>query len=190
MTRWFARREMPISLALLAIVLVVSVAQPRFLSASSLQSVLLWMPLITIVALGQMAVILTRGIDVSVGSTLGLSGMLMGMLLRDHPGVNVYAAALLAALIGAALGAINGGLIAGAGVPPIVATLGTLGVFRGLTFIVSGGRQIDDYQLPRELSRWSMDGPFGPSVAPYVVLIALVAAPVDARISDPSANGA
>lgn len=174
--RFLARREVPIALALLALVVAVSLAQPRFLSASNIQSILLWLPLITVVAMGQMTVIVTRGIDVSVGSTLGLAGMLTGMLLRDHPEMNVYVAALVGIGIGAGLGAVNGGLISGAGVPPIVATLGTLGVYRGLTFVVSGGRQIDDYQLPRTLARWSIEGPFGQSVAPWVVFAALIVA--------------
>lgn len=174
--RFLARREIPITIALFVLVLLVSVIQPRFLSTSNLQSILLWMPLITIVALGEMSVILTRGIDVSVGSTLGLSGMLVGMLLRDHPGFNIYLAAGIGIVIGAILGAMNGGLIAGAGVPPIVATLGTLGVYRGLTFVVSGGRQIDDYQLPRDLAGWSIEGPFGQNIAPWVVFVALMTA--------------
>ncbi len=78
-----SRRELPIAIALVVLIGMVSIAQPRFLSESNIQSILLWMPLITVVAMGQMTVILTRGIDVSVGSTLGLSGMLVGMLLRD-----------------------------------------------------------------------------------------------------------
>ena len=134
------------------------------------------MPLITIVALGQMAVILTRGIDVSVGSTLALSGMMVALFLRDHPAFSVYGAALLGVGIGAGLGAVNGSLVAGAKIPPIAATLGTLGVYRGLTYVVSGGRQVDDYQLPRALASWSMDGPFHQSLVPYVVFAALVVA--------------
>lgn len=170
------RRETPLAVILVLLVVGVSSAQPQFLSPGNLQSILLWLPLITLVALGQMCVILTRGIDVSVGSTLGLSGMLTAMLLRDNPSLNLYLAAGLAILFGAVLGAINGGLITGAKVPPIVATLATLGIYRGLTFIVSGGRQVDDYQLPRDLAKWTMDGPFGLSLAPWVVWVALLAA--------------
>lgn len=169
-------REAPIALALLLVTIVVSIVQPRFLSEPNLKSILLWIPLITVVALGQMAVILTRGIDVSVGSTMGLAGMLVAMLLRDNPDLNVYVATGIGIGIGAGLGAINGALIAGANIPPIVATLGTLGVYRGLTFLVSNGRQVDEYQLPRDLARWSIDGPFGQSLAPHVVFVALIAA--------------
>jgi rhamnose transport system permease protein len=176
MTRLLHRRELPLAAALVVLFAAVAAVQPRFLSADSLRSILLWVPLLAVVALGQMAVMLARGIDVSVGSTLGLAGMLVAMTLRDHPGLNVGVAALLGAALGAALGAVNGGLVAVARIPAIVTTLGTLGIFRGLTFLVSGGRQVDDYQLPRALARWSMDGPFGQSVVAWVVLIAVAAA--------------
>jgi rhamnose transport system permease protein len=166
------RRETPLAVILLALVVGVGVAQPRFFSPGNLQSILLWLPLITLVALGQACVILTRGVDVSVGSTLGLAGMVTAMVLRDHPGLPLLLAAGLATLVGAGLGAVNGGLIVGAKAPPIVVTLATLGIYRGLTFLVSGGRQVDDYQLPRELARWTMDGPFGLSVVPWVVWFA------------------
>jgi rhamnose transport system permease protein len=170
------RREAPLLSALVALVALVSVLQPRFFSLDSLRSVLLWVPLLTVVAMGQMAVILTRGVDVSVGSILGLSGMSVAVLLRDHPGLNLYGAALLSTGVGAFLGAINGGLISLGRVPAIVATLGTMGIFRGLTFVVSQGRQVSEYELPRPLAAWSNEGPLGQSLVPWVVLLALVAA--------------
>jgi rhamnose transport system permease protein len=61
-------------------------------------------------------------------------------------------------------------------VPAIVATLGTLGAYRGLVHIVSRGVQVDEYNLPRELGRWSIDGPFGQTLVPWVVIVAVAAA--------------
>jgi rhamnose transport system permease protein len=168
------KRELPIGVALLVLVLLVSLRAPGFLSMSSMASVLLWLPLILVCALGQMLVIVTRGIDVSAGSAMALSGMLTAMLLRDHPNLSVGVGALAALGIGATLGAINGALILGARVPPIVTTLATLGVYRGLTFIVSQGVQINEYELPRALTSWTATGPFGQSVVPWVVVFALV----------------
>ena len=75
-----------------------------------------------------------------------------------------------------ALGALNGALIAWAKVPPIITTLGTLSAYRGLTFIVSEGRQIDPNYVPRALIRWSQVGPFGIDLVPWVVVIAVVVA--------------
>lgn len=170
------RRELPILVALVALFVGVGLYERRFWAADNLRSILLWVPLLTVVALGQMTVILTRGVDVAVGSTLALSGMATAILLRDHPNLSVYLAALLAVGFGAVLGAINGGLIAYGRVPAIVATLGTMGVFRGLTFKVSEGRQVSEYELPRALSTWSAEGPGGQTLVAWVVIVALVAA--------------
>lgn len=175
MRKLFLRREISLVLALVAVVVVAVAIQPRFRSDDNIRSILLWMPLLLVAAMGQTAVILTRGIDVAVGSTMALSGMATAMLLRDHPSLNVYLAALVGTGIGAGLGAINGALVAGARIPPIVATLGTMGVYRGLTFWISGGRQVDEYQLPRTLSDWSLSGPFGQTLVPWVVLAAVAA---------------
>ena len=183
------RRELPILIALVALFVGVGLYERRFWAADNLRIILDWVPLLIIVALGQMAVILTRGVDVAVGSTLALSGMATAILLRDYPNLNVYLAALLAVGFGAVLGAINGGLIAYGRVPAIVATLGTMGVFRGLTFIVSrmsvahgliiassDGKQVSEYELPRALSTWSAEGPGGQSLVAWVVIVALLAA--------------
>jgi len=98
------------------------------------------------------------------------------MIFRDNPGFNIYLGTLLGILIGAALGAINGVLIAWVKIPPVITTLGTLSVYRGLVFIVSGGRQIDPNHIPTELIRWSQRGPFGSQLIPWVVVIALAVA--------------
>jgi rhamnose transport system permease protein len=169
------RRELPIAIALVLLIVLVSVVQPRFLSESSIQSVLLWLPLITVCAMGQMLVILTRGIDVSVGSTLALSGMLTAMLLRDHKELSVFAAAAIGTGIGAGLGAVNGVLIAFARVPAIVATLATLGIYRGLTFVVSGGIQVNEYEIPKALAAWTNTGLWNNRL-PWVVLVAVLIA--------------
>ncbi len=169
------RRELPIAIALVLLIVAVSIAQPRFLSESSIQSVLLWLPLIAVCAMGQMLVILTRGIDVSVGSTLALAGMLTAMLLRDHKDLNVFVAAAIGSGIGAGLGGINGLLIAYARVPAIVATLATLGIYRGLAFVVSGGVQVNDYEIPKALAAWTTNGLFNNKL-PWVVLVAVLVA--------------
>lgn len=169
-------REAAIVVLLIVIMAVVTAIEPRFLSTFNIRSILLWAPLLTVVAMGEMMVIIIRGIDVSVGAILGFAGIVVGMIFRDNPGFNIYLGTLLGILIGAALGAINGVLIAWVKIPPVITTLGTLSVYRGLVFIVSGGRQIDPNHIPTELIRWSQRGPFGSQLIPWVVVIALAVA--------------
>jgi rhamnose transport system permease protein len=169
-------REAAIVVLLIVIIAVVTAIEPRFLSTFNIRSILLWAPLLTVVAMGEMMVIIIRGIDVSVGAILGFAGIVVGMIFRDNPGFNIYLGTLLGILIGAALGAINGVLIAWVKIPPVITTLGTLSVYRGLVFIVSGGRQIDPNHIPTELIRWSQRGPFGSQLVPWVVVIALAVA--------------
>lgn len=169
-------REVGIIAFLLVIVVGATTAEPRFLSPFNLRTVLLWVPLLVTVAMGQMMVIITRGIDVSVGSILALAGIIVGMIFRDFPEFNIYLGTLIGILIGLALGAVNGALIAWMKIPPVITTLGTLSIYRGLTFIVSQGRQIDPNHVPRSLIFWSQQGPFGINLVPWVVVIAAVVA--------------
>ncbi len=178
------RREFG-TIALLAVVVIAVVGRDhRFLDPTSLNSVLLWIPLLLVVGVGEMLVIVTRGIDVSVGSILGFSGIVVGMALRSNPGMNVELAALLGLGIGLALGAVNGALVAWARVPPIIATLGTLSAFRGLVFIVSHGVQVDSNTIPPALTDWSMSGPvqIGGATISWLLLIALVVAALAAAV--------
>lgn len=169
-------REIGIIVFLIVVIGITLVLKPDFLRPINIRSILLWVPLVVIIATGEMMVIITQGIDVSVGSILAFSGIVVGMIFRDNPEFNIYLGVLLGILLGSLLGAINGALIAFANIPPIITTLGTLSVYRGLVFIVSGGRQIDPNHVPVELIRWSQRGPFGLQWFPWVVLIALVVA--------------
>jgi len=173
----WASREVR-TLALIVFVFVVgALKEPRLLTASSINSILLWIPMLTIMAVGQMCVIVSRGIDVSVGSILGLSGMVVGLLFKSHPDTNLFAAAGLSLAIGAGLGFLNGAMISWVRIPPVIATLGTLSAYRGLTFLVSKGQQVDANYIPSSLTGWSMNGPFtiGGVTIPWITVFALLA---------------
>jgi rhamnose transport system permease protein len=169
-------RELGIIVFLILIVAGATAAQPRFLTPFNMRSILLWIPLITVVAMGEMMVLITRGIDVSIGSSMALAGIIVGMIFRDYPDFNIFLGTFVAIMIGIGLGAINGALISWVKIPPVITTLGTLSAYRGLTFIVSQGRQIDPNHVPRSLIAWSQKGPFDIGLVPWVVVIAAVVA--------------
>jgi len=162
-------REIGIALFVVLSFAACAICQPRFLSGENLRSILLYIPLIVIVAMGEMMVIISRNIDLSVGSILGLAAIVVGNRFIAHPDMNIATAAIIAAGVGAALGLVNGVLIALLDVPAIIATLGTLTAYRGLIFIFSGGRQVDNNDLPTSLMRLSETSPLK---IPWIILIA------------------
>jgi rhamnose transport system permease protein len=120
---------------------------PGFVQPTNLAHVFNDTAILIILALGQTAVILTRCIDLSMAANLALCGMVVAMLNAAVPGIPVAALIGLAILVGAALGAINGTLVWQLGIPPIVVTLGTLTIYRGLIFVISGGAWVNAHQM-------------------------------------------
>jgi rhamnose transport system permease protein len=120
---------------------------PQFVRPTNLKSVLDDTSILILLALAQMPVLLTRSIDLSVAANLALTGMCVALFNHAFPDVGMPAIIILAVAIGAALGAINGLLVWLLEVPPIVATLGTLAVYRGLVFVVSGGAWITNNKM-------------------------------------------
>lgn len=168
-------RELGTLLLLLIVFVGTTIREPRFLQPDSLNGILLWIPLLVILGMGQMLVIVTRGIDVSVGSIVGVAGMVVGMLFRSNPGLPVPVGMLAGLGVGLVLGGVNAAVIAWGKVPPIIATLGTLSAYRGLTFIVSGGRQVDSNDLPDALTDLAQQGPvrLGGLTIPWILILAL-----------------
>ncbi|GMU51931.1 MAG: transporter [Candidatus Xenobia bacterium] len=126
------------ALGLLALCGWLSLMTPAFLTPDNLTNVLLQSAINAVLAAGMTFVILTGGIDLSVGSMLALSGMLLGRLLKS--GVPWPSAVLVGILAGALLGLINGLLITRGKLPPFIATLGMMSAARGLALVFSGGR--------------------------------------------------
>lgn len=133
---------------LLALALVLSLATDTFLTGTNLDNLGRQVSIYAIIAIGQLLVILTAGIDLSVGSVVGLSGVIAAKTVYETAGSGpVLLAVLLALLAGAAVGAVNGVLVAVMKMPPFIVTLGTLGMARGLTLLYTSGRTIQP--LPR-----------------------------------------
>ncbi|WP_306259760.1 ABC transporter permease [Pararhizobium sp. IMCC21322] len=168
------RREAGIFLMIVLITIVVGIIEPRFISFETLRITALAIPLILIAAMGQMMVLVARHVDLSIGSILAFSSIIAGMIFRDMPELPVIVGVLVAIGLGAMLGLFNGVLVVLFRLPSIIVTLGTLSLFRGFVFLVSGARQVDPQFIPRSLIQMSQTSPiFG---IPWLVIIAFLVA--------------
>ncbi|HYL39299.1 MAG TPA: ABC transporter permease [Bryobacteraceae bacterium] len=126
---------------LIALFVILSLASPNFLTATNLSSVVRQTAVINIVALGMTMIIISGGIDLSVGSILALAGLLGAMTM----GRNGIAWGLAAGLVAGALGGLaNGLMITSLRINPFIVTLGTMGIYRGLALIISKGLPVTD----------------------------------------------
>ena len=132
-------REAALALIIIVIILGVGLRAPVFLTIDSLNGVLTDTALLAMMALAQMTVILTRGIDLSVAANLALTGMIVALVNRAYPDLPIALVMALSIVTGLLLGLCNAALIAGLGIPPIVVTLGTLAIYRGAIFLIAGG---------------------------------------------------
>ena len=140
-------RDVLLALALILLTGLVYLRFPQFATTSSLLGVFNDTSILIILALGQMAVILTRCIDLSMASNLALTGMCTAMLNASVPGIPVPLLVIVAIAVGAALGSINGLLVWKLDIPPIVVTLGTLTIFRGVIFLISDGQWVNAHEM-------------------------------------------
>ncbi|WP_420594281.1 ABC transporter permease subunit [Deinococcus sp.] len=147
-----------------------SLTQPGFAGVDTFNLIFKNALVLMVVAVGAATVILTRGIDVSLGSVLGLSAMSLGLMLQR--GVPLSLALMATLAVGGLAGLINGLIVTLLQVPPIVATLGTLGVYRGLTLTLSQGKWIED--LPSDLKELAQPGPLGITPVAWLALLVLV----------------
>ncbi len=147
MNRLLKHREIFLFLAILLVLVLVTARFPRFAQPGNLLTIFNDTSILMMLALGQMAVILTRSIDLSMASNLALTGMIVAMTNAAFPFLPIPLIMALALVIGAGLGAFNGILVWKLDIPPIVVTLGTLTIFRGLVFVVSGGAWVNAAQM-------------------------------------------
>jgi len=169
--RVFRVRELGIVVVLALLILVTGILEPRFLDAGSLRNLALNASIFAILAAGQTLVLITRNVDLSVGSVLGLAAFMAGDLLSKNPGMPLPLVFVLGMALGAACGLLNGVLTTWGRVPALVVTLGTLYAFRGLCFLWTDGRQVNAETLPDAFLNIGTDSILG---VPYMVLIALV----------------
>ncbi|HTV11683.1 MAG TPA: ABC transporter permease [Acidimicrobiales bacterium] len=144
----FRVRELGIVAVLVVFVAVTALIQPRFVDSQNIKFIFTDAVIFALLAMGETMVVLTRQVDLSVGSVLGLSAYLSSNLFSQVHGIPIVAVFLVGLVIGLACGAVNGAITAIARVPGLVVTLATLYIFRAIDVLVVGGGLVIASTLP------------------------------------------
>lgn len=145
-------REFLVLCLLVAMILAVSTVNRAVLLPFTLINIVNSSLFLILLSIGQMFVVLTRGIDVSIGAIAGLSAVVLGFAM--NAGIPLPFAMLAAVATGAAAGAVNGVGVTVIGIPPIIMTLATLGIYRGIMRLLTGGSWIE--QVPQSIKSLSV----------------------------------
>jgi rhamnose transport system permease protein len=168
-------RETSIIIFIILLIIMVSLRSPYFLTVENFRDILLNISILSIVALAQTMVIITRGIDLSVSAMIGLVAMMVGFVIKANPELSPVLALLLGMALGCVLGSFNGVLITVVGVPPIIATLGTLSIYRGAVFLYSEGTWINAFEIPEAFKMLAKGTPLGlPNLVIFAIVVAII----------------
>ncbi len=148
-------RELSLLLLIVLAIVIFGSMIDNYYSSRTFNRIASSVTIIAIVGIGQTLVVLTRNIDLSVGSIVGCTAYFVGTLMARHHGMNPVASCLAAVALGGALGLLNGVLVAWGRVPSIIVTLGTLAIFRGELVDLSGSNTVTSDSLPQ----WLLDLP-------------------------------
>lgn len=174
MRKWFfqnIREWTLIGLILLITVLVQIRTGGRFLSGQNLYDLFRETSLLLMVAAAMMPVILTGGIDLSVGAVMGLSGMIGALILRENRGIPMVLLFLIVLAVGCVCGAFNGIVVSRLHIFPIIATLGSQDIFRGLTYVFSKGAWVGQGDMTPEFLAISTNTIFGINNLVWVAIL-------------------
>ncbi|MCT9846593.1 MULTISPECIES: ABC transporter permease [Leclercia] len=140
-------REALLAAVIVLMIIAIGARVPSFIAPGNLVEMFNDTSILIILALGQMMVLLTRGIDLSMAANLALTGMIVALINFNYPEVPVWALLILATVLGLVMGVINGLLVWKMGIPAIVVTLGTMSIYRGIIFLLSGGGWVNSNQM-------------------------------------------
>lgn len=168
----YRSRELGVLIALMVLLGLTAIQSPGFIfGGDGLRDLLLTPSILVLLAIGQAIVLITRNIDLSVASMLGLAAWLTGTLFVEIPGIPIPLVVAFGVILGSLLGFINGLLVALARVPSLVITLGTLYVYRGINVMWSDSSMINASDMPADFLRFGVGDIFG---VPFLAIVALV----------------
>ncbi|MCQ6559453.1 ABC transporter permease [Paenibacillus mendelii] len=169
-------RELGLLVFIILLSVGVQLRNPSFLTWENINDMATNTAILSILAVGMMFVIITRGIDLSIGATLALSGMIAALTVGEFPGMNPILAILLGMGVGLVCGIVLGFLVAKIGILPIIATLGMMNVFRGLTYVAGGGKWVSAHQMPASFKDMATGSILGINNLIFIALIIYVIA--------------
>ncbi|WP_027094659.1 ABC transporter permease [Cohnella thermotolerans] len=169
-------REVGLLVFIVLLSVGVQLRNPSFLTWENLNDIAMNTAILSILAVGMMLVIITRGIDLSIGATLALSGMIAALTVKEYPGASPAVALLIGIGIGLVCGALLGLLVAKANILPIIATLGMMNVFRGLTYEASGGKWVSAHQMPADFKAIATGSLLGVNHLIFIAIVIYIAA--------------
>jgi rhamnose transport system permease protein len=169
-------RELGMLLIIVLVSFLVQLRNPSFLTLENIKDLLTNTAILSILAVGMMLVIVTRGIDLSIGATLALSGMISALAVSANQNLSPVLAILLGMGVGIACGTLVGFLISKCNILPIIASLGMMNVYRGLTYILSGGRWVSSYQMPESFKKIATGRVLGINTLVFIAIIIYIIA--------------
>ena len=174
MRRLITSREALLVGAILVLMALISTRFPAFVAPANLAAVFNDTSPLILLAIGQMIVILTRCIDLSVAANLALTGMIVATVNVAAPDVPVAAILVIAVVFGTCLGMINGVLVWKLEIPPIVVTLGTMTIFRGIIFLLSDGKWVNSHEMSAAFKGFPRGEVLGLPVLSWIAVAAVV----------------
>jgi rhamnose transport system permease protein len=170
------RREFELLAVTAVLFVAIALYFPQFAAPGNVADLLDDTAILVILALGQMMVLLTRGVDLSVAANVALTGMSVALFSQAYPGAGVVPVIALALLVGTALGTVNGLLVWRLRIPPIVATLGTMSIYRGLVYFATGGAWVNSSQMSPAFLGFVREKLFGVTLPTWIALAAVIGA--------------
>lgn len=174
-------RELGIAVVIAVVFLATTLRNHAFAGSGSVQQLLTGASLIALLGVGETLVVITRNVDLSVGSVVGLSAYLVGDLFKSHPHTPVLLGFVVGTAIGAVVGAVNGAITTVTRVPSLVVTLAMLYIVRGIDGVIVHGHTIDPAAIPRTFTEVGYRTVLG--VPWLAVIVAVVVAVVGYSMS-------
>ncbi len=169
-------RNIGLVFGLIGLMVLAAIITPSLFSFAALVSMLRNNAVYVFLAIGMMIVLVTGGIDLSVGSTLALSGVVCTSLMSTHMDVPAIVWVLLSLVIGIICGAFNGFVVGYLKVVPMIATLGTMYIYRGFAFLLSGGQWWFPHQISQPYQDWAAKSIVSVPAILWIAAIVFIAA--------------